>query len=407
MRGFGGPQVYAAEETHMDHIATDLGIDPLELRLKNAFENGDQTATGQVLHSVGLTETILRAGEAAKWSQELSGTDRKVGPLRRGRGIASMFYPIGLTERPNPSGASVKVNPDGTMTVQVGILDVGQGAKTVLAQIASEEVGIPLESIRIIAGDTDSDPYDFGSVASRGTYAAGNAVKIATAAAKQCILQAAAEKLSVTTDALEAANGMVYVRGSPKKCIPIREAALICEQRGKPIAAVGSFNPPNTLLDTETGQGSPYPTYAYATQVAEVEVDTRTGFVKVSRIVAAHDVGQAVNEALVRGQITGGIGFGVGQAIMENMVLDQGRTLNPNFADYIIPTAMDMPRVETLIVEEPEPTGPFGAKGVGEPANVPTAPAILNAIYDAVGVRINDLPATPERVLKALKDKSR
>lgn len=181
----------------------------------------------------------------------------------------------------------------------------------------------------------------------------------------------------------------------------------MCQQKGKPIAALGSFNPPNELLDTETGQGSPYPTYAYATQIADVEVDTRTGFVKVLRVVAAHDVGKAVNEVMVRGQLTGGVGFGLGQALMENLVIDQGRTLNPNFVDYIIPTAMDMPSVETLIVEEPEPTGPFGAKGVGEPANVPTAPAILNAIYDAIGVRINDLPATPERVLNALKARTR
>jgi CO/xanthine dehydrogenase Mo-binding subunit len=405
MRGFGAPQVYAAEETHMDHIASRLGIGPLELRLRNIFKNGDQTATGQVLHSVGLSETISKASEAASWNKHRTTGDRGEAPIKVGRGMACMFYPIGNTERANPSVAFVKINPDGTVIVHVGILDVGQGARTVLAQIAAEALGIAVENIRIISGDTDSDPYDFGCVASRGVYVTGNAVRLAATAAKELLLQAAAEKLSVNMDGLETRNGMIYAKGCPEKCVPISEAALTCQEKGKPIVSVASFNPSNAFLDQETGQGTPYPTYAYATQIAEVEVDTRTGFVKVLRVVAAHDVGKAINEDLVRGQISGGIGFGLGQALMENMAFDNGRNLNPNFVDYVVPTAADMPKVEILIVEEPDPTGPFGAKGLAEPANVPTAPAILNAIFDAVGVMINDLPATPERVLKALKHK--
>jgi CO/xanthine dehydrogenase Mo-binding subunit len=202
---------------------------------------------------------------------------------------------------------------------------------------------------------------------------------------------------------LKIEGALIYADGHREKHLSVSEAAQICEQAGKPIASTATFNPSNTFLDQETGQGNPYPTYAYATQIAEVEVDTRTGFVKVLRLIAAHDVGKAINEELVRGQIVGGIGFGLGQALMEDMALDAGRNLNPNFVDYLIPTAMDMPKVEALIVEAPDPTGPFGAKGVAEPANVPTTPAILNALYDAVGVRINDLPATPEKVLNALK----
>jgi len=405
MRGFGAPQVYAAEETHMDHIASRLGIDPLELRLRNIFKNGDQTATGQVLHSVGLSETISKASEAASKNRHRTMGDRGEAPIKVGRGMAFLFYPIGTTEKANPSVALVKMNPDGTVIVHVGILDVGQGARTVLAQIAAEALGIAVENVRIISGDTDSDPYDFGCVASRGVYATGNAVRLAATAAKELLLQAAAEKLSVNMDGLETRNGMIYAKECPEKCVPISEAALACQEKGKPIASVASFNPSNAFLDQETGQGTPYATYAYATQIAEVEVDTRTGFVKVLRVVAAHDVGKAINEDLVRGQISGGIGFGLGQALMENMAFDNGRSLNPNFVDYVLPTAVDMPKVEILIVEEPDPTGPFGAKGLAEPANVPTAPAILNAIYDAVGVRINDLPATPDKVLRAMKAK--
>jgi CO/xanthine dehydrogenase Mo-binding subunit len=404
MRGFGAPQVYAAEETHMDHIASRLGIDPLELRLRNVFKNGDQTATGQVLHSVGLSETISKASEAASRNRPRTTGDRGEA-IKVGRGMACMFYPIGNTEKANPSVAIVKMNPDGTVIVHVGILDVGQGARTVMAQIAAEALGIAVENVRIISGDTDSDPYDFGCVASRGVYATGNAVRLAATAAKELLLQAAAEKLSVNMDGLEMRNGMIYAKGCPEKCVSISEAALTCQEKGNPIASVASFNPSNAFLDQETGQGTPYATYAYATQIAEVEVDTRTGFVKVLRVVAAHDVGRAINEDLVRGQISGGIGFGLGQALMENMAFDNGRNLNPNFVDYVLPTAADMPKVEILIVEEPDPTGPFGAKGLAEPANVPTVPAILNAIYDAVGVRINDLPATPDKVLKAMKAK--
>jgi CO/xanthine dehydrogenase Mo-binding subunit len=199
---------------------------------------------------------------------------------------------------------------------------------------------------------------------------------------------------------------MIHMRVRPQKRCTIAEAVHVCEQNGTPIVCTATFNPSSDFLDQETGQGAPYPTYAYATQVAEVEVDTRTGFVRVLKVVAAHDVGKAINEDLVRGQISGGIAFGLGQALTENMAFVNGRNLNPNFVDYVLPTAVDMPKIEMLIVEEPDPTGPFGAKGLAEPANVATAPAILNAIYDAVGVRVRDLPATPEKVLKALKYKA-
>ena len=405
MRGYGAAQVLAAEEIHMDHIAAELGMDPVEFRLKNAFKNGDRTITGQVLHSVGISETILRAAEAMRWKQDIIAPEKKTGLVKRGMGIAAVIYPVTITEESNPAGAYVKIYPDGTMTVQVGLIDTGQGAKTVLAQIAAQTSGISLGKITVLCGDTDTDPYDVGCVGSRGTYTNGNAVMLAATAARQRILEVAAEKLSVNADALEAENDMVYVKETPEKRIPISELAKILYHRGKPISEVATFNPPNTPLDPETGQGTPYPTYAYATQVAEVEVDTRTGLVRVLKIAAAHDVGKAVNPSLVRGQISGGIGFGIGMALLENIALEQGRNLNPNFVDYLLATSMDMPEIVPIIVEENEPSGPFGAKGIGEQSSVPTAPAILNAIYNATGVRINALPANPDRVLKALKQK--
>ena len=403
MRGFGAAQVQAAEETHMDHIATELGLDPVQFRLKNVLRDGDSSITGQVLHSVGISETIRKATEAMNWSEKRMKPEEKTGPVRRGIGMASVLYPVTITEESNPAGAYVKVYPDGMMTVQIGLVDTGQGAKTVIAQIAAEASGIPLENITVMCGDTDTDPYDLGCVASRGTYTNGNAVKLAATAARRRILEVAAEKLSVSIDSLETENGMVHVREDHNIRIPISEAAAICYHRGNPINEVATFDPRNTPLDPETGQGNPYPTYAYATQVAEVEVDTRTGVVKVLKIAAAHDVGKAINPSLVRGQISGGIGFGVGMALLENMALDQGRNQNPNFVDYIVATSVDMPEVEPIIVEANEPSGPFGAKGVGEQSSVPTTPAILNAIFNATGVRINVLPVNPDRLLLALQ----
>jgi CO/xanthine dehydrogenase Mo-binding subunit len=403
MRGFGVPQVTAAVETHMDHIAEILGVDPLELRLKNALESGDRIATGQMLHNVQLKETLLKAGEVAGWDK-LYKRETGAPHIKSGRGIACMFYPIGFTEKPNPSAAVVKVNPDGSAVVLVGSADMGQGSNTVLSQIAAEELGIPFDSIAIVAGDTKITPHCSGTVASRVTYATGNAIRRAAAKAKRMLFEIAAEELSVSTEALKLEDGWVYVKNMPEKCISIGTLASTSYQlRGKPIIATAHFNPPNTPLDPETGQGNPFPTYIYATQIAEVEVNMKTGLARVLKIIAAHDVGKAINPQLVRGQITGGILMGLGQALMEEIILKEGCTLNPNFRDYLIPTAMDAPEVDAIIVESDEPTGPFGAKGVGEASNIATAPAIINAIHDAVGIRIVELPATPEKILLALE----
>jgi CO/xanthine dehydrogenase Mo-binding subunit len=236
----------------------------------------------------------------------------------------------------------------------------------------------------------------------------GAAVRKAAAEVKQKIFAAAAEQLHATIEVLETSDGKIYLKGAPEKSITFDE---IREKWG-PIIATASFEPSlkyvigSSPVDPETGQGDPFQTYVYATQIADVEVDTETGIVKVLKIVAAHDVGKAINPALVKGQIAGGIGFGVGQAIMEDMAIVKGINQNPNLRDYLVPTSVDMPEVQMILVEENDPSGPFGAKGVGEPACLPTTPAIINAIYNAVGIRIRDLPATPDKILAALKKKN-
>jgi len=403
MRGFGVPQVAAAVETHMDHIAEALGLDPLELRLRNALKSADLIPTGQMLHNVQLGETLSRASQAAGWDEPYK-KETSASHIRRGRGIACMLYSIGFTEKPNPSAAVITVNPDGSAVLLVGSADMGQGSDTVLSQIAAEELGVPFERVAIVSGDTKTTPHCSGTVASRVTYTTGNAVRRAAAKAKKMLFEIAARELSVNSEALSAQDGWIYVKDTPEKRISVGAAAFISYQHnGKPIVATASFNPQNMPLDPETGQGDPFPAYVSATQIAEVEVNLKTGLARVLRIVAAHDIGKAVNPQLVEGQITGGILMGLGQALMEEIILKEGCTANTNFTDYLIPTAIDAPEVDAILIESDEPTGPFGAKGIGEAVNIATAPAILNAIHDATGIRIWELPATPERILLALK----
>lgn len=326
---------------------------------------------------------------------------------KRGKGIATMFYPIGFTAYPNPGAATIKVNEDGSTVLFIGTTDIGQGSTTVLAQIAAEELGIEFEKISVVSADTLITPYDIGTVASRVTYIVGNAVQRAAKAAKQILFEAAAEELKINAEGLEAKDGMIFAKNFPQRHISIAKAALIAYKiKGKPVIASDSFNPVTTMLDPETGHGKPYGAYVFGTQLAEVEVDTETGQYHVLKIVAVHDCGKAINPMLVEGQIEGGVAMGLGFGCMEEMIVKDCAIKNPDFTNYIIPTALDVPEIITGIVERPESTGPFGAKGVGEPSLLPTAPAIVNAIRDAVGVGITDLPVTPEKILMALKKNS-
>lgn len=325
---------------------------------------------------------------------------------RRGRGIACIHYPIGFTSYPNPGSAYVKVHPDGTVVVMTGAADVGQGSTTALAQIAAEALGVSLDKVIMVTADTERTPYDIGSVASRVTYIVGNAVKRAAEEAKTVLLQAAAELLEASPDDLDVSDNRIYVRGAADHAISVAEAAQTAYFRqGKVPQGAGSYNPETTFLDPETGQGIPYEEYVYATQIAEVEVDTETGEVTVLRVIAVHDCGRAINPLLLEGQIEGGVTMGIGFGLYEEIVQEGGEVKNPQFTDYVLPTALDVPPIEVALVEKPAPKGPFGAKGVAEASPLPTAPAIANAIYDAVGVRIRDLPITPEKVLAALRER--
>jgi CO/xanthine dehydrogenase Mo-binding subunit len=324
---------------------------------------------------------------------------------RRGRGIACMWYPIGFTVSANPSAATVKVNEDGTVTVLTGTVETGQGSLTVLGQIAAEALGIATDDVHVVSADTDTTPMDTGAIASRTTYVTGNAIWLAAEAAKAILFEAAAPVLGVKVSQLEAKDRKIQVKNFPQRNVAIGEVAYRSQVvLGQPAIGSASWNPPTVAMDPDTGQGKPFATYVYATQIAEVDVDDETGEVEVLRIAAAHDCGTAINPMLVEGQVEGGISMGVGMALQEEMLFDaNGRHINPNLTNYIMPTSLDMPEITVDIVQDFDPTGPFGAKGVGEPTAVPTAAAILNAIHDAVGVRVASLPATSEKVLAAIK----
>lgn len=321
--------------------------------------------------------------------------------------MGCMWYGVGNTGLPNPASAFVEWLDDGTVNLLIGCADIGQGSDTVMAQIAAEELGIAADDIYVISADTLITPEGGATSASRQTYISGNAVKRAAVEAKEVAVGEAAVMLGKEAGSITFADGAVYAGGSAT-ALKVADVIASCRKKGKLTLGKGWFNPDTTSLDPQTGQGAPYGTYAFATQVAEVEVDTDTGKVDVLRLVAAHDVGKAINPQLVEGQIEGGSAMGLGYALLEEITTAGGNIKNNNFTDYLLPTSLDVPEVVSIIVEDGEPTGPFGAKGVGEPSLIPTAAAIANAVYDAIGVRIFSLPITPEKVLEALaKDKAR
>lgn len=396
MRGFGVPQIAFAHESQMDLIAQALGLDPLEIRKRNCLRVGSLTATGQELDaSVGIGATLDAVADRYR---EFSARKRPSrSHKRRGVGLASMMYGIGNTGIQNPSTAQVELTPEGKIKVFTGAADIGQGSSTVLMQIAAEILGQDIQDIDLVVADTLYTTSAGATSASRQTYISGNAVKDAAEKLRDILLTQASSILKVNRTQLALENGLARALPDPSRTVSLKKIAEYSLKNGVPLKWQGFFDPPTTPLDPQTGQGVPYATYAFASHVVEVEVDTLTGEVEVLRVVAAHDVGKAINPENVRGQILGGVAMGVGFALMEEFVPNRTESLK----DYHIPTFADMPVVEPLIVEDSEPTGPYGAKGVGEPALIPTAPAILNAIADALDVRIYELPASLEVVMKA------
>jgi 4-hydroxybenzoyl-CoA reductase alpha subunit len=402
MRGYGNPQATFVVECSMDKLAHELGMDPLEFRLKNANQSGDVTGQGVKITSCGLTECMQRAAESVSWQ------DKRAKGGSRGVGMASMIH-VGGGARIYPSdgcGSTVKVDDCGKVTLISGSTDMGQGADTAMAQIVAEELGVPVGNVTVVNTDTDITPWDVGAHASRTTFVAGNSARLAAANAKRQILEGAAENLGEKAEDLDMREGKIFRKGEPEESIPFEKMIRSRHFRpdGDVILARGWYEPPTERQDKQF-RGNISAAYGFATQAVEVEVDEETGEVKVLKIAAAHDVGRAINPMAVEGQIHGGVSMGLGYGLYEELVVEEGRVLNPNFADYALPTALDMPEIDTIIVETDDPAGPFGAKGMAEPACIPTAPAIANAVYDAVGVRIRDLPITPEKVLRALQEK--
>ncbi|WP_421871982.1 molybdopterin-dependent oxidoreductase [Nitratireductor rhodophyticola] len=394
-RGFGVPQATIMQETLYDRLAEKLGRDRLEFRIENALSDGDRTTCGQVLSGVGIRECL----EALKphWTRAQAEADEanaREGRVRRGIGVASCWYGCGNTALPNPSTIRVGITASGAVMLHQGAVDIGQGSNTVVTQICADASGLPLSAFQLVGGDTGVTPDAGKTSASRQTYVTGKAAEKAGRALREKILRFAnvsdGAKIALEDGAL------VISEGTERRRVALSD--IEADAHGYVFSAEETYDPPTTALD-EKGQGVPYAVYGYGAQLVELEVDTTLGTVRLLKITAAHDVGRAINPLLVEGQIEGGIAQGIGLALMEEYV--PGRT--ENLHDYLIPTIGDVPPVETILVEVPDPEGPFGAKGLGEHVLIPTAPAILNAIRHAVGVEVTKVPATPSRILAAIR----
>ncbi len=403
-RGFGNPQMRFADDSQMDIIAAEMGIDPIDLRRRNVREEGDVTPNKAIITSCGLRQCVEEVNRAT----DLQNRWRKL-PFGHGIGIACGHHICGKKSflPHDSSAATVKLNDDGTANVLTGASDVGQGSDMVLAMIAAEELGVPYHRIEMTTADTEVTPMDLGSFSSRVTFIAGNAVKLAAADAREQLLDAAADLLEAAREDLVIENGTVRAGSAPGRSATVEEVIRhnYLHVVGVPIVGRGAYNPPTDRLDRETGMGDASPAYSFGAQVAEVKVDLESGRVKVVRMTSAIDCGVAINPTAVEGQVEGSVSGGIGQALMEGFYTKDGLMLNPSLLEYRLPQVSDMPEMETHIVESREEEGPFGAKGVGEFVQIPTAAAIANAVYDAIGVRIYDLPITPDKVLAALGEK--
>lgn len=398
MRGVAIVQTTFACESHMDVMAKVAGIDPFEFRKINAMTPGSITATGQQLNnSVGILKTLdaLQPAyeKAALWKKK-----GQSGPIKRGIGFGSMWYGIGSMSVKNPSHATIRVDDKGEICLCSGASDIGQGSSTILCQIIREILSVEPEFVRMITADTDHT-LDAGSTsASRQTYVSGNAVLNASKKMAKDLLSEAGILLGLPEGELSLKDSYIVDTRGRQLMLLAEVLKKMVDTRG-PLKWEGYFDPVTTELDPQTGQGKPFATYTFATHLVMLEVDTQTGTVQVVKVVAAQDVGKAINPQGVLGQIQGGVGMGLGFALMEEFL--PGKSVS--MSEYHIPTSLDTPVIESIIVEDPEPTGPFGAKGMGEPSLAPTAPAIVNAIADATGQRIYRLPASPESVRMAIR----
>jgi len=406
-RGFGNPQVTFATETQLDDIASKLNMDPAELRLKNVNRAGDVTVSGTEITNSGLVDCIDRAVEKSGWQKKRNRSVRIGENKYRGIGMAIMshtgsggrFYGYAATD------TFLKVSEEGQVTVITPAPDIGQGTTTVVAQIVAEVIGVDLSNIIVINSDTDIIPYDLGAWGSRSVFVCGNAAKAAAENLKKEIIEVVSKMFEVSPKEVEIKNGEAFLKENHGRRISFGKVAEFSVNRlGHPLSGRGRyFDPLASEVTYYKRAGKHIPTFTYGCQIVEVEVDTLTGEIKVIKITAAQDTGKTVNPYMAEGQMEGAILQGLGYALSEECLLDKGRPINPNFTDYKVWTALDIPKEEIIFVETDDPLGPFGAKGIGEPGLVPTPAAISNAIYHATGIRLKRLPMNSERMFYTLK----
>ncbi len=404
-RGHGNPQARFAIESQLDMIAADLGIDPVELRLKNAREAGEVLPNGDKLNSCGLKEALSRAADASGWSKKRGrGHDRGIGI-----GVAAMFS--GSAVYPFGSAAVVRLNLDGTATLFTGQTEFGQGSDTAMAMITAQELGMRLEDIIVVSSDTELCPIDMGNFLSCGVFVSGEAVRRAAADARRQLLEATARLLKVNVEELEVRQGNIRVKHTPKKVLSIAEAMKGSQMSGGSSIIGRGFKEAlsnvNFAPGISRGAGRFTDAYSFTVAVAEVEVDRKTGRIKVLKVTTADESGFPINRLNLDGQMDGQALMGIGDALFEDVVRREGRMMNPTFIDYRIPSFRDMPELRSIHVEAPDPGGPYGAKEGGECSRAAVIPAIANAVANAVGIRLHTLPFYPEQVLVALEAKSR
>jgi CO/xanthine dehydrogenase Mo-binding subunit len=402
MRGAGNPQINFALESQIDAISEKLGIDPIEFRLKNTNQPGDVTSQGMKITTCAMEETLKLAAREIGWK----GRHKE----RRGRGIGfSTLFHVGggaRVYRSDGCGAMIKIDDFGKVSVLIGTTEIGTGSDTSIAQIVSEELGVPLSKIEIINKDTAAKPWDVGTHASRATFVGGNAALLAARDAKQQILTLASKEFLDDPSKLEIKDGEIYSISDTSGKKRIEYSKLLRRahfRQGGGMIMASAFYDPETDMSDENGMGNISMTYSFGTQAALVEVDEETGKIEVQKVVAVHDAGRIINPNGAEGQIQGGIVMSLGYSLFEQLILDEGMVMNPSFADYKLVTSLEVPEIKIIFVGKPDSFGPFGAKGLGEHGCIPTAAAIANAIYDAVGARIHELPLTPDKIISCLE----
>ncbi len=408
MRGFGGVQSGFAIESHMDLLAKDLGLDPIEFRLKNITTPNMVTVNKMILTTNGLKECIEKASEASEWREKRGNKDYfKTGVLRRGVGIGIAADVMGskMYKSHESAGAIVKVEEDGSVYLFTGAADTGQGSNTALSQIAAHALGVRYERLKCVSADTLTTPFDTGSFASRVTFISGNSALRAGNDAKLQILEIVGQEHKIDINDLDLVAEEVINKKTNAAIMNFDKALELCYSfnYGKQIIGRGTYNPQTTPIDFRTGEGNVSGSYGFEAQIAEVEVNIETGDVQILKMWDAHDIGKAINPQSVEAQIEGSLAMGIGYTFTEDLRFKNGRVVNPNFANYRVPRSIGIPQMHSILIETNDPQGPYGAKGMGEASLLPTSAAIANAIEDACGVRIKELPITPAKIIAELK----